>query len=474
MSALTNPRARLAILILVAVAARLLTFGNPVVHVDEEFYYFTGTALWHGQLPFVDVWDRKPLGLFLLYAVPASLGFPTGIWAYQALALVAALCGAWQVARLADRAGFAAGATAAGIAYLLWLDLLGGQGGQSPVFYNPQIAAAALLILRSATSRHRRFLGAAAMALVGIALQIKYSVLLEGVFFGLWLLAGEWQATRRIAPLIGYALGLVALALLPTALTTAAYAAIGQWDAFLFANFLSVFHRNPDPLGELAGNLGQIVLIISPLVTLAVLALKRGERDPVRLFLAWWLGIACVSVLLFRPWFDHYSLPILLPACAAAAGVLGREAWQRWRMPALLLLAALAGQIVLLALRAERGDARQFAALTRAVGQGPGCLYVYSGSTMLYVATRRCALSRYIVPAHLGRAREAGATGVDQDGEIRRILARQPAVVVMRPPYSGERPAAHAFVTSALNHGYRLTAALPMGNEMIRVYKRLR
>ncbi|WP_447412478.1 hypothetical protein, partial [Clostridium perfringens] len=80
----------------------------------------------------------------------------------------------------------------------------------------------------------------------------------------------------------------------------------------------------------------------------------------------------------------------------------------------LLLTAALAGQIVLVALRGERGDAREFAALTQAVGRGPGCLYVYSGSTMLYVATDRCTLSRYIVPAHLGRAREAGATGVDQ------------------------------------------------------------
>ena len=42
----TNPRLRLPLLILVAIAARALTFGNPVVHVDEEFYYFTGTALW--------------------------------------------------------------------------------------------------------------------------------------------------------------------------------------------------------------------------------------------------------------------------------------------------------------------------------------------------------------------------------------------------------------------------------------------
>ena len=480
MSALTHPRARLAILVLVALAVRALTFGNPVVHVDEEFYCFTGSALWHGQLPFVDVWDRKPIGLFLLYAVPAGLGFPSGIWAYQLLALGATIWAAMQVAWLATRAGFARGATAGGIAYILWLDLLGGQGGQSPVFYNPLVAAAALLILGAAASPHRRVRGALAMTLIGIALQIKYSVLLEGMFFGLWLLADEWHATRRPMALVGHGAALVALALLPTVAAGVAYAAIGQWDAFAYANFLSIFHRNPDPLKELAGNLGQIVLITSPLVALAILALRRAPRaadrhhDRTRRFLAWWLGVACLSVLAFRPWFDHYSLPILLPACAAAAGMLGSAAWQRWRTPALLLTAALAGQIVLVALRAERGEARQFAALAQAVGDGPGCLYVYSGSTMLYVATKRCALSKYIVPAHLGRTREAGATGVDQQAEIARILAQHPAVVVMRPPYGGERPAAHAFVTAALAPDYRQTAALPMGNETSRVYKRAR
>ena len=93
---------------------------------------------------------------------------------------------------------------------------------------------------------------------------------------------------------------------------------------------------------------------------------------------------------------------------------------------------------------------------------------------MLYVATQRCTLSRWIVLAHLSRAREAGATGVDQDAEIARILLHHPAVVVMRPPYNGERPEAHARVLAEMAQGYRLAAQLPMGNETIRVYKSTR
>ena len=465
----TNPRLRLPLLILVAIAARALTFGNPVVHVDEEFYYVTGTALWRGLLPFVDVWDRKPVGLFLLYALPAGLGFPAGIWAYQAMALASLIATAALVARLATRAEFAAGATASALAYILWFDLLGGQGGQSPVFYNLLMIGAALLALHGT-----RRAGLAAMALVGVALQIKYSVVFEGLFLGLWLLFDDWRARKSPGGLVGYGIALVALAMLPTALAAVAYAAIGQWDAFVYANFLSIFHRNPDPLGELARNLGQIVLVISPIVAIASLALHRSAMTRARRFVALWLAVSIAGVIVFRPWFDHYSLPVLLPACAAAAGLLGRDDWQRWRTPALLLTAALAGQITLVIQRLERGEAREFAALSAAVGRGPGCLWVYSGSTMLYVSTARCAPSRYIVPSHLARTREAGATGIDQQQEIRRILAARPAVVVMRPPYGGERPEARAAVMAAMAADYALTAALPMGNETISVYKRLR
>ncbi|MBB4609839.1 hypothetical protein [Sphingomonas yabuuchiae] len=464
---------RLLILLAVAVLARALTFGNPVVHVDEEFYFFTGHSMWQGAWPFVDVWDRKPVGLFLLYAIPAAFGFPAGIWAYQAMALASVVATAWLIARMAERLGWGAGATAAGIAYILWLDLLGGQGGQAPVFYNLLMMGAAWAILES-DRRKLRSLGLAAMALAGLVLQIKYSAVVEGMVFGLWLLVAEWRRSRSPVALILYGLALVVVSLLPTAMAAGVYAAIGQWDAFLYANFLSIFHRNPDPLAELAGNLGQMVLILSPIVTLAVLGLKRAERDRERNFLAVWLSAAIIGVLIFRPWFDHYGLPILLPACTAAAAMLGREAWRQRYTPALLLTVALAGQIVLLSLRHERGDATEFAALSQAVGKGPGCLYVYSGSTMLYVATRRCALSRWIVPAHLSRAREAGATGVDQDVEITRILSQHPAVVVMRPPYNGERPEAHARVLAAMADGYRLAAKLPMGNETISVYKSTR
>jgi len=145
--------------------------------------------------------------------------------------------------------------------------------------------------------------------------------------------------------------------------------------------------------------------------------------------------------------------------------------WRRFAVPA-LVLALLGGQAMLLGRQANRGSARQFARLVAAVGQGPGCLYVYSGETMLYPATRRCTLSRYLFPSHLGRVRERGAIGVDQETEIRRILAAQPAVMVVRQPYRGERPEMRALVMARMAQAYRLKVQLPLGSDIVQVYDR--
>ncbi|MCH4090465.1 hypothetical protein [Acetobacter sp.] len=74
-------------LLLFAIVSRVATFGNPLIHIDEQFYLFAGGRLLHGDLPYVQIWDRKPLGLFLLYAFFHLFG-PWRFLAYQIGALL--------------------------------------------------------------------------------------------------------------------------------------------------------------------------------------------------------------------------------------------------------------------------------------------------------------------------------------------------------------------------------------------------
>lgn len=478
---------RLAILVAVAIATRLITLGNPILYTDEEFYFAAGRAMIDGALPFVDIWDRKPIGVFLLYAVPGALPFAAGIWLYQAMALACAAATAVIVARLADVAGWTRGGTLAGIAYLVWITIAGGQGGQTPVFYNLAMALAVWLIV----DRHGVMFwrAAVAMLLVGLAIQIKYTVALEGMYLGLWLMIDDWRRTRespvpkigvrKIGAVLGRGAVLAGLAVLPTIVAVAVYAHLDALAAFTFANFESIFARKADPIAAELANLAKAAAILLPLLAMAAagLATAKSPKSPAeriagsRIFLTGWLLAALLAFALLPPWTDHYTLPVMLPASVIAAGLLAHP---RGRVVGivLILLAAVAGQASLVIDRQRRGTPAEFAALVNAVGRGPGCLYVYSSSSMVYPATGRCAVSRYVFPSHLTRTRETGAIGVDQGAELVRIFARAPDIVVMGPAYDGERPDIRAAAVARLARDYRLAAQVPLGRKRVGVYRR--
>ena len=463
---------RYVIIGLAAILSRLITFGNPILYTDEEFYFAVGRAVSNGALPFVDIWDRKPIGLFLLYALPASLPGQFGIWLYQAMALACAGTTAAVVGRLADLAGWKRGGTLAGVAYLVWVTIAGGQGGQSPVFYNLAMALAALLIVRQEAPA--RWQGALAMLLVGMAIQVKYTVALEGVYFGLWLLLVEWRRARRALVVIAWGSALVGIALLPTVAVIGVYAALGALPAFVFANFESIFARHSDPLGVEIANLAKAAAILVPLLAMAAGARRHATDRVIKpdIFLTGWLLVALLAFAVLPPWTDHYTLPVMLPAAVLAAGLVSRLRGRRIAI-GLIVVAALAGQASLIIDRQRRGTPAQFARLVEAIGRGPGCLYVYSSSSMLYPATERCAVSAYVFPSHLTRDRENGSIGVDQLAELRRIFARAPAVVVMGPPYDGERPDIRAAALGLLGKDYRLASHVRLGRKQVVVYRRI-
>jgi 4-amino-4-deoxy-L-arabinose transferase-like glycosyltransferase len=134
-------------MVAVAIVTRAAVFGNAAYSGDDQYYLLVGKAIDHGQLPYVDIWDRKPIGLFLIYAAIARLG-GSGVEQYQLVAGLFAVATAWVVTRLASRIANRQGALLAGIVYLATLVPFGGQGGQSPVFYNLLIASAALAMSR--------------------------------------------------------------------------------------------------------------------------------------------------------------------------------------------------------------------------------------------------------------------------------------------------------------------------------------
>jgi hypothetical protein len=477
---LSRPVPAALILMLAALLLRCWDFGNPVIHVDEQYYLLVGDRMLHGALPYVDIWDRKPIGLFLIYAAIRLLP-GDGILAYQLTATGFAAATGWLVWRGARTLGAnAAGAVAAGIAYLIWVSLLGGRGGQSPVFYNLPMAAAMLLVLRLPGLAERRAVGAilanglAACLLAGLAIQVKYTPVFEGVFFGLahlWYLrrAGAGLPRLALAAMLWMAVGGA-----PTLAVIAWYRGLGTTaaDAFWFANVTSIFLRAGYPIDQLLMRLLGIFAQLTPLIVAGALGWRsrmRGNRAAETRLAALWVASALIGFAAIGTFFDHYALPLVAPFALAAAPTLGRNA------RALIGVLGLGLMILLVRAQLRPNDAAGARIVARLVAANSrrACPYVFIGDTITYHLAHACLPTAYAFPNLLAYTTEQGATGIDEAREVARILSRRPPVIVASTRRLAIwNSASLAVLRPVLRRDYRVIYTTPRENYRTLVYLR--
>ncbi len=454
--------------------ARAQTLNNPVLGFDEQFYLLVGDRMLHGAVPYVDIFDRKPIGLFLIYAAIRELG-GDGFLQYKLVACGWVAVTAFLVFRAARPI---AGSFAAGIVaclYILWLNVTGGEGGQAEVFCNLPVLMAAMLTWRAVRTGERIVaLGCAAMLMTGLALQIKYTALFEGLFFGCALL-WAYRRTHHSAATLTIPAGIwIGCALLPTMLAAVVYWRIGALQPFLFANFLSMFGRLPDPRAAEAIGLAKLAGILLPLLVLCVLPVRERPIS----FPVLWLGSAILGVLLLGSFLSsHYAMPVLVPACIAAAPFFARYGHARAVAGVMLTVALIAGQVGLARTASHNGGRKQALAVARAAQPHHGCIYVYDGYPALYMLTHSCLPTAWAFPGHLNTHDEdsAKAIGVDPAAEVRRILATRPEVIVDdAPAYELGNAETRALVEAALAVDYYLDATVATGSARYRLVYRLR
>lgn len=466
----------LAIFILVAQIARAQTFGSPTIEFDEQFYLLVGDRMLSGALPYVDIWDRKPIGLFLIFAGIRSLG-GDGVFAYQLVAALFVGCTALTIHALTILIGAKRfGATCAAIGYILWLNLLQGEGGQAAVFYNLPVAIAALLVARTLLEPNRtpslEITGATAMILLGIAIQIKYTVVLEGIAFGMMFLWAAHKQQRSLLRTVSLAILCAIVALMPTILAVAYYAHIGHLGEFIFANFQSLALRGAPPIiAVLTDLLVGIAIIGLPLIAAIVGSRASTATTGAKRFIIMWLIVAAVSMIAIKTFSPHYFIPLTLPIMVAAGLAFGEY---RKLSIALMGVAALAGQGLLAYYDWAKGGRDEARAMVAAIGQVPNCLYVHNGFPSLYLLTNSCLPTRFVFPGLLNTQVEATAIGVNPSAEVKRILANKPdAIVTDLPVFSQGNRATQALVESALARDYHLVLKLKTGKNRYRLVYRI-
>lgn len=418
-----------AALLPVALVMRVATFGDPNLHVDESFYQTVGIAMHHGVIPYVDVWDRKPWGLFFLYYLIAFISYSP--LAYQLVATMFATATAWVIGRIATIWTTARGGLFAGIVYLLWLNDLHGFGGQAPVFYNLFIAIAALLVMH-ALERLRQgetsWTVPLAMLLAGLAITIKPTALFESCFLGVYatamILRSPLPRRRACAHIVGWAL----IGAAPMLAISAWYALHGYWSIYVQAMLFSSADR-PMFLYPSTMRLLVTFIILAPVLVTAVMSLATWQGES-RRFISWWLLAAVLGLLSVPNFYMHYSLPLLVPLCLASAVFLARP------IAGPLALICLAIIIVRTTDSFEFARTRQsiaaFAELTASVRRHDdgSPLFIVDGPPQLYTMAGRKWPTPLIFPHHLGDENEKDLSHLSTLGETKRVLALKPGIIV--------------------------------------------
>lgn len=472
------------------------------LNLDEGLYRLIGARLAAGHAPYLDLWDRKPVGVFLAVAALERLAGGS-LAAFRIATALAVGLAAWLLALLLRRLWpmLPEAALPAALLHILFSLENGGFGMNTELVFTPASLAALLLGLRALEHAGRPGLAHAVAAglLLGLAVQIKPFAVFDGLaWLGLWLLAWQTMAPRppprRLTRLLAAA---ATGALLPTLAVLAWYGAIGGLEAWIEANITSTIglvHGAAPPFNwpGLAEGLRRFApLVLAAAATLAAAPWLLGGAAEWRAAagLFWWLGCMALMLLFGRRFADHFFLQ-LLPALAAVAGVglalfwrrlaRGRPLLARRGGLALALAALLLGGRLLLggpALAAEvlwrrhaaglphwgDGSATLAAALAPRLA-GPQELLVLGRWLELYRLTGSLPPTRFPFAHHL----VLGYAPVDGPAEMARILAAAPRFIVVETAWLERPPGPPALggpvfglLAAALAADYRPDGTLP-------------
>ena len=423
-----------ATIVLFALAWRYTLFGNPTLHVDDEFYFLVGQRMHQGDLPYVDLWDRKPFGLFLIYYLIGF--FSDQVISYQIAAWLFVSATGVAIYAIARQWTTPLASLLAALLYVTSLGVFGGQGGQAPIFYNLFIAIAALMIVRWTRddSDHADWRVWLAMAMCGLSLTVKQTAIAESAFFGLFVLYRLYRNGAGPARLAATASIAMVIGMAPFAMTGVFYAASGHWYQFYQAMFLSNLDKSyPDAEDMARRALLRFIYLLPIGIGIALTFTERaGLAAKDRVFAAGWLVAAVVGVALVPNFYLHYMLPLLLPVAVVAAPAFGI----RWIGPAIALASVSYGTVTAPPFRQTYTDLSKadFDALLAALPSDPEArVLVFEGPVMVYHYRKQGDLPVLFMPSHLTMGVEKDVAHVPTLDILQTELAKKPRAVVLVP-----------------------------------------
>jgi len=447
---------------------RAPTFLRSVLDWDETLYFIVADQWLQGNLPYVGVWDRKPVGIFAVLAAGFA-AFGSTVFTLRVMAILANFAGSVLLYLIGTRLlESRRGGAVVAIAYSVFSLIPGGLATNTELFFVSSNLAGLLVLLdlwlrpRSG-ARRTAMLGAAGLAF-GIAFQFKFVAAAESALFVLAFLIAERRRPRGNPPAAWLPALLVLGAgfLAPSLLAGAYFAASGAWSEYVHANFganLRLFetHEHPSQLwariaADLATGAGTWLWWVLPILVVVALSAVQpppagADRRPRPLvyFLGAWSIAALVGISATLRFYTH-SFAALIPICCLLLGLafarLGLLEGSRTRPVAVLALPC-AFAIMRIADSAyvpwlrefESGQTSMYeraAAHLRSRLRPGEAVFVVNDQPVLYMLTRVTPPTRYVFPQHLFDDFGAAYAGIDRRVEIERVLKGRPRYITIQ------------------------------------------
>jgi len=472
----------LGVLLISALALRLGAFSLSVIDWDESVYFLMARSIHLGEWPYESVWDHKPVGIYLVFAVAqAVLG--SSVIAIRAAAVIAVAVTAFLmrslVLALTDRAELPA--SSAALAYLVLTTAGGGLASNTELFFVPLVCSAFLLQIRTTDRSERENLKAdlGSGLAMGLALQIKYIVLPESTVLLLFILVRQAGGLRGSGGVGGrfvsswrgpalYCLGLIG----PTLAVMAVFLVAGHWDSWYSANIVANFVHVGGG-GMTASALVQRNMLMarralaiwlgSSIALFQALGLLKRDRQraaKILLVVGWWWA-SLIGANATGHGYAHYFLSTLAPGCVlttvlihdlVACAPLKYERPMRSQLRELAILALVLGPLMLPGIAAARGSyysvkywssdssVDPYRDTTAVVGRflrremaDDDTLFVINSEPILYHLADSPWPTKFLFPLFLLHPHFSEVAALDPQQELLRVMSDRPTYLVRGP-----------------------------------------
>lgn len=456
--------------IILSILLRLSAFFQSTFDHDESLYLLVANSLLQGNVPYTDVWDNKPPGIYFLYAL-GLLIFGNNIISIRFFTCILVGCTCFLLYCLGKKiTNNEILGLIAGIIYAVFSLENGGLAANTEIFFTPFVVLGFYLLFcleitpEKQISQQKITLISIGLSL-GIGLQIKQVVLFDFLAILIILSLRLWWNKKSLTqPLIKEIVQcftwLILGFIMPTILIIISFTIAGHFNEYWYANFTA----NSKRVGNESFAIMTLIyalfiqlkvnfflwlcLILTPFYMLTASIKSRKELT----YLTIWFIMSFLGVAAPKSFFTHYFLQLLPSFSLISAYIITESIWKIQNIPKLnkiIILILILVMPIMTQIYPKLNATIQYP-LNRIVkgnqnwGDTPAMIgdyiidkindndyiYVFDYQPVIYYLTRSKIPTKYPFTSFLLKAKLAKVAGIEPKKEFISIMEKKPKYII--------------------------------------------